>query len=341
MTKRSKKIATIKRSAGAALLAAMTWTGTAAHAQMPPSVSEPQGINLGGTSFFDGFSGMGPGWSYLGTLRYANVDAIKNSSGNNIAAFNNPKISVVTLLNQLAYTSSIRIGSASLSFNAVLPVVSLSGSFGQPGASLAGGGTAVGDLTVGPFLQFDPVMGPTGHPLYVQRLALDTIVPTGQYHRNADLNQSSGYYSLNPYWAASLFPAAGWEVSWRLHYLYNFKNTDPASSVPTAFQGGPVNNTQAGQAAWINFTTSYAVSHNLHVGINGYYFKQLGDDKVNGVSIAGSREQVLGIGPGMMLEIEGQQGKKDALWLNAYTETDVRNRPSSKYILQARYAHAF
>lgn len=63
---RGTSIDSLKRAAIPCLLFAAS---TAAFAQAAPNVTEPQGINLGVTSFFDGFSGP-PGFSYLGVLRY-------------------------------------------------------------------------------------------------------------------------------------------------------------------------------------------------------------------------------------------------------------------------------
>lgn len=306
---------------------------------MPPTVSQPQGINLGETSFMDGFSRSGPGWTYLPALRYAQGNAIKDGSGRDSAAFRDPSIDVLTLINHLSYTSPIRIGNATLGLNALLPVVSLNGRFGQPGATLAGGGTSVGDLTISPSLQFDPVMGATG-PLYSQRLEFSVLLPTGHYDRSNDLNQGAGYYSLNPFWAATLLPTPRWEISWRLHYLYNFKNTQPAGSAPLAYQGQTVHDTQAGQAAWINLSTSYEVMRDVRLGLNSYYFKQLTDSKTNGTDMAGSREQVLGVGLGAMFNIH-RGDKHDVLWINSYTESHVRNRTRNSLILQARYAYEF
>ena len=306
---------------------------------IPPTVSQPQGINLGETSFMDGFSRSGPGWTYLPALRYAQGNAIKDGNGRDSAAFKDPRIDVLTLINHLSYTSPIRIGDATLGLNALLPVVSLDGRFGQPGATLAGGGTSVGDLTISPSLQFDPVMGATG-PLYSQRLEFSFLLPTGRYDRSNDLNQGAGYYSLNPFWAATLLPTPRWEISWRLHYLYNFKNTQPAGSAPLAYQGQTVRDTQAGQAAWINLSTSYEVVRDVRLGLNSYYFKQLTDSKTNGADMAGSREQVLGVGLGAMFTIH-RGDKHDVLWINSYSESHVRNRTRDSLILQARYAYEF
>ncbi|HDR9879862.1 TPA: SphA family protein [Burkholderia cenocepacia] len=301
----------------------------------PPTVSEPSGLNLGSTSFFDGFSGLA-GWSYLGEARYSTADSIKNADGSTNNAFRHPRVEAFTWINHVAFTSPWHLAGGTLGFNVIVPVTRLHGSFDRPGASLSGGGTALGDITFGPQLQYAPILGSSGQPLFVQRFELDVIAPTGQYKHNADLNQSSGYFSLNPYWAASLFPLPKIEISWRLHYLYNFKNHDPAASYPLAFDNQPVSDTQAGQAAWLNFTTSYALTPSMHLGINGYYLRQLTDHRINGTSVAG-REQVLGIGPGIFWQMKGNR----ALWLNAYTETAVRNRTRNSLIVQAQLATPF
>jgi hypothetical protein len=173
--------------------------------------------------------------------------------------------------------------------------------------------------------------------LFVQRFTLATILPTGRYKQDLDINQGSGHASFNPYWAATFLPAPRWEASWRLHYLYNFKNDKPAASMKIPFNGQPVTSTQAGQAAWVNFATSYAVTPDVSLGINGYYFQQLTDSRANGTRLADSRERVLGIGPGLMWRISPKQ----AVWINAYSESMVRNRSASPLMVQARMAISF
>ncbi|WP_297832293.1 transporter [Pseudomonas sp.] len=303
----------------------------------PPSVTEPSGINLGGTSFYDGFAGQ-PGLSILTYLKFSSASAILDSSGSKVSAFDNPKINVTTLITQLSYYSPNTIGAgAHLGWDLLLPIVSLDGNFGENGSQLKDNATGLGDITTGPLVQFDPIVDAHGRPVFVQRLALDMLLPTGKYDAHKDLNQSSNFYSLNPYWAATWMPAPRWEVSWRLHYLYNFKNNDPASSSVHSYEGQPVRNTQAGKAAWINFAASYEVLPHISVGLNGYYFKQLADDEVNGQRLADSREKVLGIGPGLFWKIDD----RDGFWLNTYHETQVENRAANDYAVQLRYAHTF
>jgi hypothetical protein len=300
-----------------------------------PSVSQPGGLNLGGTSFYDGFSGP-PGWAWQSTVRHSRTNKIVDSNGNASPVFSAPKINSTVFVNQLSYAMPTSMDGWRPGFMVILPVIALDTSFG-PGPSLKDGGTGAGDMTLEASLQSEPVMHADGAPVFVQRLTAGATFPTGRYNQNVDINQGSGYASFNPYWAASFFPAPRWEVSWRLHYLYNFKNDKPASSAPRPFNGQPVTTTQAGDAAWVNFATSYSVTPDVSIGINGYYFRQLSDSRANGTRLADSREQVLGIGPGMMWRISATK----ALWINAYTESMVRNRAASPLSAQARMVFNF
>jgi len=65
------------------------------------------------------------------------------------------------------------------------------------------------------------------------------------------------------------------------------------------------------------------VRKGLRFGFNGYLLQQTTDHRVNNVVIHDSKERTVGLGPGMQLGGAG-------IWfhLNAYLETDVRNRPS-------------
>nr|WP_232289434.1 transporter [Pseudomonas synxantha] len=51
---------------------------------------------------------------------------------------------------------------------------------------------------------------------------------------------------------------------------------------------------------------SYAVAERWRVGVAGYQLKQISDDRIDGHRQQDSREQVVGIGPGVMY----QQGKQ-------------------------------
>lgn len=80
----------------------------------------------------------------------------------------------------------------------------------------------------------------------------------------------------------------------------------------------------------------YALTPWFRLGLNGYWFDQITDTKVNGTSVPGRRERVWAFGPGALLSFS----RENHLFANVYIEQDARNRPqSSRYWL--RYVHQF
>lgn len=78
-----------------------------------------------------------------------------------------------------------------------------------------------GDIMIGPFIQFDPVIGAQG-PKFVHRFEFQVNLPTGEYNQQKIL-ASNNAVSFDPYWAATYWFNPKWTASTRIHYLYNFK----------------------------------------------------------------------------------------------------------------------
>ncbi|ATV18858.1 hypothetical protein A584_05622 [Pseudomonas syringae pv. theae ICMP 3923] len=285
-------------------------------------------VNLGLTSFLDGGLPAGPGWYLQEYFQNYSADRLRDKDGK---ALGLPKqeLDYQVAVTQLSYLSNVRLGNASLGLNAVLPVVTrMKVDDGLNNAALRGQ-TGMGDLLIGPFIQFDPVMGPDG-PRFVHRIELQVNLPTGEYDDKHAINPGNNAWSFNPYWAATYWFTPKWTASVRAHYLYNGKNDDPAQSF------GAVSDIQAGQALHANFATEYAVTDQLRLGINGYWLKQITDTQVDGHDVSGRREKVWAIGPGAMYSFS----QNDHVFVNAYFEQDVENRPDGSRV-QMRYVHHF
>ncbi|UCD50063.1 MAG: transporter [Phycisphaerales bacterium] len=189
-------------------------------------------------------------------------------------------------------------------------------------------GTGVGVVLVGPFLQWDPIMGANG-PKFMHRVEFQMLLPVGKYDEDEAINPGSNFFSFNPYWAGTYFITPQLTASTRVHDLWNDENDDPFS--PLGYD-----DTQAGQAVHANFTLAYEfIPKKLRAGLNGYYLKQISDTEADGVKV-GNREQVLGIGPGGMWSFS----QDSHLFFNAYFETETKYRPEGeRFIL--RYVHHF
>ena len=313
---------------------------------------EPAGINLGFTSFFDGFGRNEEGFTYLTYFQYARILSIADNEGDDLPYFNNPEINALVWLNQIVYVLPYELfgGSAHVGIDFIVPLVGFITSFDPPppapGFALKDNGLGLGDITFGPLLQFRPIIA-GGRPVFSHRFEIDVIAPTGKYDPEVDLNQGSNFTSINPYWAATVLPLPHLELSFRLHYLYNFKNERPALGRLYSLEQPPaVERSQAGQAGWVNFAASYEILHDFHVGVNGYYFTQFNLDLYemhDGSSNQGifntdlGKASFLGIGPGLMWSVS----EHDKLFANFYKQTAVRNWARADFIVNLRWIHGF
>jgi anthranilate 1,2-dioxygenase (deaminating, decarboxylating) large subunit len=287
-----------------------------AYAYLQPSV------NLGFTSFLDGGPPAGPGHYVSEYLQYYTADKLVDTPPGS------GEVEAWVLLNQYIYQSDqpVLLG-GKWGLNVMLPVVSFDATV------IPDNGTSFGDLLVGPFIQWDPIMGDHG-PLMLNRIELQTIWPTGDYDATKALNQGSNHFSFNPYWAATVFAGPKATLSWRLHYLWSDDN-DEFRQTPEGISDTNLK-LKPGQAVHANFAAAYEVlPKQLRLGINGYWFDQISDTEVNG-NDTGDNEKVFAIGPGLVWHMS----QDSHLFLNTYFESGAENRPEGeRYNL--RFVHHF
>ncbi len=272
-------------------------------------------VNLGFTSFLDGGPPAGPGHYLSEYLQFYSADKLNDFPPGDA------DVDVWVLMNQYIYQSDQPVfWGGKWGLNVMLPIVSID----ESSPALTHDNSGVGDLLIGPYLQWDPIMGENG-PIMINRIELQTIWPTGEYDNNKSLNPGSNHFSFNPYWAATVFLGPKTTISWRLHYLWNDENDD--------FPAGKL---EPGQAVHANFTAAYEVlPKQLRLGVNGYWFDQISETKINGTD-ANDDEKVFAVGPGLVYHFS----QDSHLFFNAYFESGAENRPEgNRYNL--RFVHLF
>lgn len=286
------------------------------------------GFNIGGTSFYDGAPApAGPGWYLIEYLQYMSANKLNDKDGKSLGL---PKeeTDIFVPLTQVTYLPE-KMGNTRPGLTVLLPWMAKSSVDDGANNTILKGKTGIGDLGIGAFLQFDPIMGENG-PIFSQRIELDISMPTGEYDPNNAINPGANSWSVSPYYAATYWINPKWTTSARFIYLWNGKNDDPQTSL------GATSSSQAGQAININYTTAYAVTDKLSLGLNGYYLKQITDTKIDGKTVSGRKEKVWSIGPGMVYNFS----KDDSIFANLYFENGAENRAEgSKFVL--RFNHHF
>ena len=114
-------------------------------------------VNLGFTSFLDGGPPAGPGHYISEYLQYYTSDDLKDGP-----PVDN-EVDVWVLMNQYIYQSDQEVlFGGKWGINLMVPIVSLD----VDSPVLNDNGTGLGDLLVGPYIQWDPIMGANG-PIFM------------------------------------------------------------------------------------------------------------------------------------------------------------------------------
>jgi hypothetical protein len=289
-------------AAGAMLVCMAPLTaGAQQHVALPP-------VNLGNTSFLDGEGG--PGLMTHEQVTLYDASRIDGPSGQALPG--RDMLTTFTAITHLAYSPSTKVLGSYWGVEILVPVA-----FVDVATPTALGSTAgIGDITLSPLVFQAPTVTLLGGKFF-HRLDLDVVAPTGRYDRDALVNVGSHVWSLNPYYAFTWLLGDRFETSWRIHYLWNSVNDAPGPAYAAS-------SIQPGQAIHFNAAFSVQVTKMVRAGVAGYFLQQITDSRADGRAVAGSRERVGALGPGLFVG-------KDAttqLVANAYCELAVENRPA-------------
>ena len=253
-------------------------------------------------------------------LQYVRANNASDAGGHSVPG--RQRVRGATLLPHFAYLSQNTLLGA-IRRRMLLPLVRLDLDIdGGPD-----GAHPPGDLIVSPLmLQWGPATL-FGRP-YWQRLNFVFSLPTGDYDKDAAINTGSNTWIFNPHYAFTWELGERLELSGRLHCAWISRNDDPSPRLGA-------NDLQPGQALRANFSISYALDPHWRIGLAGYQLKQISADRIDGYRRRLAREQVFGIGPGVMYSQGGQ-----TLFANLYAESGARNRSEGNQ-LTLRYLLAF
>lgn len=182
-----------------------------------------------------------------------------------------------------------------------------------PGLELLGSEQGIGDLTIGNGLHW--TLGK-----YEMVNAVDIVAPIGSYDASRLVNPGRNQWVVRLNHMGTWFPTPNWDLSYRLHWDYNFRNDDT--------------DYQSGQTVYLNWAIGWKPAPTTTVGIVGFFLRQVTDDRIGSQVVPpdGNRLRTSGIGAavkyaaphGVMYTVRyfqdfdvrnGPEG--DQFWLNA------------------------
>jgi hypothetical protein len=162
----------------------------------------------------------------------------------------------------------------------VLPMLDLDLALSPaPGVSVTGRKRGPGDLAIGNGLHWTL-------PHFDMVNAFDVVLPLGTYEATDLVNPGQNRWVVRLSHLGTWSPAPAWDLSYRLHWDYNFKN--------------PATDYHSGQTLYLNWAVGWKPRPQLTVGLIGYFLRQITDDRQGGHVVgSGNRVRVDGIGPGL------------------------------------------
>jgi hypothetical protein len=207
------------------------------------------------------------------------------------------------------YTWNFPIGSLHYTTGLVAPIVNLDlNVMGTRGHDFG-----VGDIDIQNFVGY----ASSDHTLFYS-FGVDTYVPTGNYSAAKLINTGANYYTVAPNANVTYNPSAQWE--WTATLFSEFNSTNSADHY------------HSGNDIDLDYAVTYRPFDqlpNLGLGVQGYIYKQVSNDTLNGATVAldGNRGQEFAIGPLLRYDIPF-----GAFLLKFQHEFDVRNRPRGEKI---------
>ena len=249
-----------------------------------------------------------PGTYFINYLLYYHADDFNNGSGNNIDEDFDLEAVVNTF--RFIHVTKHKILGGFWGMHIFIPLWNLDVTATTPAGVKGDTQTGIGDIIVDPFIL-------SWHSKnWHFATGVDIYMPTGRYDINDMANTSRNYWTFEPIVAFTYQSDFGLEVSSKFMYDFNTNNPDT--------------DYRSGQEFHFDYTVGYKIS-NWRIGLGGYYYKQMTDDKINGETVEfpeplgfpdGFRGQAVAVGPQLKYDY-----KNMSFILKYHKEFEVENRP--------------
>ncbi len=159
---------------------------------------------------------------------------------------------------------------------------------------------------------------------------LDIYLPTGPYRNDRMVNIGKNFWTFEPVFAATAFlpQDPNLSASIKLMYDFNTNNDDfiidagTAAKIGNPALAGKKTHLTPGQEFHFDYGIDYALSKSLRLGVGGYFYQQVTNDKTGDGTVKHDLGRVLAVGPGVWYNYQRWFFELHAAW-----EMEARNRP--------------
>ena len=233
-------------------------------------------------------------------LEYVNVysaDRLNDGQGNAVPV---PgfKVKANAAATRIAWVTTTPVMGGQLVAHAILPLVSVKVSAAGQSSSRSG----LGDVSLGTGVAWHH--SPQLHSV----MALDLVLPVGQYDAARPVNIGRNYASLQPAYLVSWIDPAGFNADAKIGLNLNRTNKD------TGYRSGNELN--------IDYALGWGLGNGWVLGVGGHLYQQLSDDRRNGEMVAGNKGRSYAAGPNLKYD----SGKGWFITAKLSKEFSVRSR---------------
>ena len=249
-----------------------------------------------------------PGTYFINYFSYYRANNIKDNSGDTVPV--HFRLNATADVFRFIHITKHKIFGADWGFNILVPLVDVHVERGPSRDNKTG----IGDITIDPILL--RWQGKNWHC----GAGLDVTIPSGAYSKFDLANIGRNYWTIEPIFAVTYLSNSGFEAS--VKFMYDFNTRNNATKY------------QSGQEFHFDYTLGKRIE-NFHIGVGGYFYKQITDDKQNGRTLKNMKGQAVGIGPQAMYRY-----KNISFTFKYHWETLVKNKTDGERVW-CKFGYAF
>jgi len=254
----SKKILIGFASATTALTACATEGGVSAYSN--------------GAEWFASGALPPPGTYGMLTVSNYSAEKLKDNKGKDVP-LGKFKIEANAAASRFIHVFDERVLGGNVVVHTILPIVKLKANV----AGVRQSKTGLGDVVVGGGIGFHH--SDSLHSV----VAVDFILPTGDYDKTALANVGKNHLAMDLVYAVSIINPSGFNLDVKAGYLINGKNSDT--------------DYRSGDELHADYAVGWGFRNGWTVGAAGFLYQQLTNDRQNGVTVTGNKGRAYALGP--------------------------------------------